>query len=52
MRYAIKITDKATGKATIAFQFPSRKQAVDFCIKANATYSDRVSEVYDREKQG
>ena len=51
MRYAIKVTNKETGKSTIAFEFSSRAKAQAFCDKANEVQKDRVSEVYDR-KQG
>lgn len=51
MRYAIKVTNRETGKSTIAFEFSSRAKAQAFCDKANEVQKDRVSEVYDR-KQG
>lgn len=52
MRYAIKVTNRETGKSTIAFEFSSRAKAQAFCDRANEIHPDKVSEVFDRKVQG
>ena len=49
MRSAVKVTNKETGKSTIAFRFSSKAKAQVFCDKANEIQKDYVSEVYDRK---